>query len=334
MSAWRSLLRGLAYRSGALRLARSRQRAALTVVMLHRVIEPADADFALADPAYTLGLPLFVDLLEFLRRHYQIVSLADVMAAYNATAPLPDHALLITFDDGWADNFRYAAPALKSMGLPAVVFAVAEAVGSGADEWWQERVFAAARNGSLTAWLRKNDTNSDLADGSEPLALEVVTRLGAMDTAAREQLVCTLPALPCRTRMMLTAAELAELARYGIDVGLHGYNHVPLTSSPDVTAELLRAKTEIAIMSGGTSVGTALGCPHGRYDAAVVQGARAAGVKLVFTSDPWLNATRQGFLAPDRVLGRINLDGRHIADRFGRLDPSAAARWLWSRQLR
>jgi peptidoglycan/xylan/chitin deacetylase (PgdA/CDA1 family) len=329
VSGLRPLLRKVAYRSGALGLDRARRRHALTVVMLHRVMDPADPDAALADPTYTLSLPLFVHLLEFLRRHYAIVSLADVMVAHDASRSLPDHALLITFDDGWADNLRYAAPALKSLNIPAVVFVVPEAVLSPDDAWWQERVFAADRNGALQPWLGQcGDALSDAGSS----ALDVVTRLGTIDEAKRQQFLLALPSSPCRRRMMLTKQELSRLPQFGIDVGLHGYSHLPLTSVADVTAELTRAKDAIDAVDG-ISARAALGCPHGRYDARVVQDARSAGIKLIFTSDPCLNATQDGMLGRDQVLGRINVIERHITGPAGRLDPSAAARWLWAREV-
>jgi peptidoglycan/xylan/chitin deacetylase (PgdA/CDA1 family) len=130
--------------------------------------------------------------------------------------------------------------------------------------------------------------------------------------------------------MMLTIEELSTLPQFGIAVGLHGYSHLPLTSVADVKDELTRARAALA----GISAGTALGCPHGRYDARVVEGARAAGVKLIFTSDGCLNATRSGMLGSDRVLGRINVAACNIADDAGRFDASAAARFLWPREVR
>ena len=338
MSGLRPLLRKTAYRSGMLAAGRHKLRRSLTVVMLHRVVDSADPDFAAADPTYTLSSSLFGRLLGFLQDHYEIVGLADVMAAYDGVRPLPDHSLLITFDDGWADNLRYAAPLLRRRNMPAVVFAVAEAVQSRTDAWWQEKVFAAARNGSLSDWISqphvKDVLTGSLREQAAPSSLDVVTVLGLMDDGGRDELLLSLPAPPCSRRMMLEPGELCELAAMGIDIGLHGYNHIPLTRSPDVAAELGRASAAIDAMSGGRSIGAALGCPHGRYDDRVIDGARAAGVKLVFTSDPCLNATRDGMLVSDRVLGRINVVARHIEDRPGRFDPSAAARWLWARELR
>lgn len=325
MSGLRRFLRSAAYRSGVLSIARSRNRHALTVIMLHRVLDPADPDFAHADPTFTLSVPIFEQLLGFIQRHYAVIGLRDVMRACDGTGTLPDHALLITFDDGWADNLRHAAPLLRDRGLPAVVFAVPDAILSPGDSWWQEDMFAAVRAGVL---------HPATDDGDTLPSLNLLARVAQLDAPKRAEFLATLPGRPCHARMMLTPDELPQLAAYGIDVGLHGYTHVPLTLLPDVATELTRASQAVAALSAGTATTTALGCPHGLYNDTVIAGAHAAGVKLIFTSDPHLNRTQAGGLTPARPIGRINVVGRQIEAAPHRLDPSAAARWLWARDCR
>jgi len=90
------------YGSGLLGLYhRFRNRRSLTVIMFHRVIDPADPRWASCDPDYTLDAALFERCLAFFSRHYNVVSAADVLAARKGGASLPPRALLITFDDGW-----------------------------------------------------------------------------------------------------------------------------------------------------------------------------------------------------------------------------------------
>ena len=45
-----------------------------------------------------------------------------MLAHYVGRQPLPDGAVLITFDDGYRDNLENAAPVLKKYGYPAVQF--------------------------------------------------------------------------------------------------------------------------------------------------------------------------------------------------------------------
>jgi peptidoglycan/xylan/chitin deacetylase (PgdA/CDA1 family) len=333
MTAIRPLLRQAAYQSGVLSLLRTSVRRALTVVMLHRVMDPSDPDFVLADPVYTVSAPLFEQLLGFINDHYTVVDIHQVIDASTGAHALPDHALLITFDDGWADNLRYAAPLLKARGMPAVIFVAAEAVLSDSMAWWQEEVFAVGRTGRLPGWLAQDrnrawimGTASDTCD-----VVDVVTRLALMGSDEREEILASLPRAPCHARMMLDTEEVCRLADFDIAVGLHGYRHVPLTSLSDAVADLASARDTLETLTVGAAVTTALGCPHGRYDGKVVAGARATGIKLVFTSDKWLNATEQGMLTRARPLGRIGITATELQSAPDRLDPARAARWLWDR---
>jgi peptidoglycan/xylan/chitin deacetylase (PgdA/CDA1 family) len=133
MTRIRQLLRQTAYRSGGLGLISEKLRGALRMVTFHRVIDPGDPDFAGVDPEDTVSAPFFEEPLAFFEDHYNPIGLAALMAAAERGQQLPDHALLISLDDGWLDNLRYAAPLLKSRGLRAVIFIPAERVLSSAE---------------------------------------------------------------------------------------------------------------------------------------------------------------------------------------------------------
>jgi peptidoglycan/xylan/chitin deacetylase (PgdA/CDA1 family) len=53
---------------------------------------------------------------------YQTISLADFLDYRAGTATLPEHPIIITFDDGYQDFYTHAVPILKSRGLTATVF--------------------------------------------------------------------------------------------------------------------------------------------------------------------------------------------------------------------
>ena len=108
-------LKAALYHAGLVSLlGRRASRDALTIVMFHRVLPPSDARSQSADPDYTVDLAIFESFLDFLGRHFHPVSLAQVEAAAAGGAPLPPHAMLVTFDDGWEDTARHAAPALAA----------------------------------------------------------------------------------------------------------------------------------------------------------------------------------------------------------------------------
>jgi len=61
-----------------------------------------------------LEYELFKEQVQFLKKNFTMVTMEDVIEAYNSsTSKLPPNACLLTFDDGYIDNFTYAYPVLK-----------------------------------------------------------------------------------------------------------------------------------------------------------------------------------------------------------------------------
>lgn len=93
----------------------------LTVLSYHEIAEPADA----LVPAYAVTPTNFVRQMDWLRNHgYRFVSLDDVIADADGRRPLPDNAVLITFDDGYQSVYDHAWPILKLFRIPAVIAVV------------------------------------------------------------------------------------------------------------------------------------------------------------------------------------------------------------------
>lgn len=65
---------------------------------------------------------------------WRFVGLDAVLAALAGEGELPRRALLLTFDDAYADLLEVACPIMAERGLPGVVFAVAGQLG-GTNEW-------------------------------------------------------------------------------------------------------------------------------------------------------------------------------------------------------
>jgi len=65
---------------------------------------------------------LFAEQMEWLRDNARVVSLSEIVAALASRRPLPERAVVLTFDDGFQDFYVSAAPLLHRWGLPATVF--------------------------------------------------------------------------------------------------------------------------------------------------------------------------------------------------------------------
>lgn len=330
-------LKDLLYRSGILSLYhRIRNRKSLTVIMFHRVLRPEDPRWKTCDPDYTISADLFRQCLELFVRHYTVVSLDDVLRAKEGTLPLPPCALLITFDDGWQDNFEYALPILKQLRLPAALFAVGEAVDR-SSAYFQEQLVAAWRRGSLgTKELGSMCEAVGIAAGSSAGAAGIaelrrlISALESLTAGSRLEILARFaPVLADSERHNLSAEELRAMRHAGTRIGAHGMSHTPLTHVASVRGELLEVRTRLSGLLGESpdSIDT-LSCPHGKYDAAVVREALQAGYKLIFTSDPALNST---VAAPSHLLARVGFEASAISDHNDRLIPGRLVSYLFRR---
>ena len=73
----------------------------------------------------------FRDQLAWLRDHGYRSLTCDEFAGHLAGRPVPPRSVLITFDDGYLDNYVHAWPLLKEFGFHAVIFLVTSWMGEG-----------------------------------------------------------------------------------------------------------------------------------------------------------------------------------------------------------
>ena len=71
----------------------------------------------------------FAEHLDFLKRHYHVISLLDYINARVDGKPLPHYCAVLTFDDGFRNFLTVAAPALAAHHFPATVFLITDKAG-------------------------------------------------------------------------------------------------------------------------------------------------------------------------------------------------------------
>lgn len=96
------------------------------ILMYHYLsVPPPDADIYRQD----LSVPpeLFAQQLDRLQAEgYMTINLYDLMAALTQGAALPPKPVIITFDDGYRDNYTNAFPLLKQHGMKATFFVLTD----------------------------------------------------------------------------------------------------------------------------------------------------------------------------------------------------------------
>lgn len=92
-------------------------------LVYHLIDRTIDAKVAIAEEAFEAQL-------RYLReKNYTILSLAQAMAILNGEQEAPSRSVLLTFDDGYANNLYVALPLLQEYGMTATQFVISAHVG-------------------------------------------------------------------------------------------------------------------------------------------------------------------------------------------------------------
>ncbi|HJQ71522.1 MAG TPA: polysaccharide deacetylase family protein [Blastocatellia bacterium] len=112
--------------------ARSRLSSRALILLYHRVAEASSDPWSLAvKPAH------FAEHLDVIKRRASVLSVEGLVAAIT-NGKLPRRAVVITFDDGYADNLLNARPLLERYDCAATVFVTTGFAGSDREFWWDE----------------------------------------------------------------------------------------------------------------------------------------------------------------------------------------------------
>ncbi len=171
-----------------------------------------------------------------LARKYRVIPLSELGRALSTGTTLPAKAAVITFDDGYRDNYLLAYPILRKYGVPATIFLATGHIDHGTPFWWDRVSYAVSNTARqqlelgrlgthrfqtaterwLTARVIRNRLK-DLLDGDKNLAIEdLVSQLGV-----------DMPGSLARG-LLLSWDQIREMSQNGIDFGAHTVNHPTL----------------------------------------------------------------------------------------------------------
>lgn len=213
-------------------------RGRLSIPIFHRVLPQVD--------------PLFPDEMDaqrfdavcgWLKDWFTVLPLDEaVRRLKNGT--LPQRALAITFDDGYADNHDVALPILRRHGLPATFFVATGFLDGG--RMWNDTVIESVRRTAL----RELPLQALQAEGLAAMDVSSVparqVAIGAIIRAIKylpvdrrlqlTQALAELAQVTPPTDLMMTSAQVREMRRAGMQIGAHTVSHPILARLNDDAA--------------------------------------------------------------------------------------------------
>ena len=235
----------------------------ITILMYHRVLnkyDPYREDDVLE--------PVFDAQMRVLSRFYRVMTLSDAVTA-QAEGRLPYRAVVITFDDGYADNFDVALPILRKCGITATFF-VATGFLDGGRMWNDTIIDAVAQTNETKLDLSDIDMGSYDCNGIDSRKNTIEKLIGELKYLPIEERLmrCTRVLQATRTTLsndlMMKSDQVRTMADAGMEIGGHTVNHPILSQVEDEIAanEIADGKAELEDMTQKEV--TSFAYPNGR----------------------------------------------------------------------
>lgn len=284
----------------------------LTVVMYHYVRDLKNSRY----PAIKgCDVRDFREQVLFIKKHYTPVTVEQVIESHNGGDKLPPHAILLTFDDAYADHFTYAFPILEHEHIQGVFFPPVKAVtehtvldvnkvhfilaSTPAEKMPQlleelRRMVNANREEYRLESYNTYFEQLAVANRFDPKEVIFVKRLlqvalpeelrSKMTNELFEKSVGMDEAMFSR-ELYMSIDQIKCMVDCGMHIGSHGYDHYWLSSLPkEKQAFEITKSIEFIKMVGGDPNNWTIGYPYGDYNEDTISLLKKHGCMMGFTT--------------------------------------------------
>jgi peptidoglycan/xylan/chitin deacetylase (PgdA/CDA1 family) len=304
--------------SAALRLAADLREPAVAILMYHSVMRDPQSQ---ADTLGDLGhsQESFRAQMELLSDHYHPISLDDAIRKIRADEDLPKRSVIVTFDDGYADNCEIAMPILNKVGIAATFYVIVDCIENGTLPW-PCRLRFAFRKASVEVW-RQSDRRWLLGDreGRDSAFMAACCLCARLNARERNDLVTRIEhelgvCLPAEFgSLMMTGDHLRSFVQHGHSVGSHTMTHPNLAHVDEIEAqwEIFESKRRLESMLGTPIKHFAYPCPalSPHWSERTISQCGEVGYESAVTTDDGLMQRGKNLLCLPRIRPTKSVEG-------------------------
>ncbi len=286
----------------------------LRILCYHRVANIDSENFVFDEDLIDSSPKIFEKQIRFISKHFNVISFSDLL-----NNMIPKNPLIITFDDGYKDNYKIAFPVLKKYGLKATIFLVTSAIDRKNILWWDRVAYMIKNTNLKECKLQLNDCvyNFDISnhDKKRQAIREIIKMLKGIDNALKDKIIQELEqSLKVRIdkalfyKQYLTWEEIKDMEKFGIEFGSHSCTHPILEniSYTEMRKELLNSKKRIETILNQPCI--VFSYPNGNYNVLVKDAVKDCGYKLACSYDYGVNSQDSDPLAFKRISTHIGLN--------------------------
>jgi peptidoglycan/xylan/chitin deacetylase (PgdA/CDA1 family) len=305
-----------------------RHRGRVVILTYHRVVSDHMVRDEHIQPGMYVRGQSFEAHLTYLQKRFNIISLDELLDLWQ-TNRLKSHEsyCVITFDDGWRDNYQFAFPVLMKYRIPATIFLATDFIGTARWFWPDHMMFllekgsqdttsAADRKAVSTVLAEMIGVTLSAADGifrrvesGDPVDPDAIIEFcKGVKVDSIHQIIDRLSRalhmdLPTE-RVLLNWDEVREMAGKGVTFGSHSGSHRIMTQMPlsEVKAELIDSRK--TMLEQGIKPVPVFCYPNGNFDRNIQELVRESGYRAAVGCEVGLEQDRPSDLF---ALKRISL---------------------------
>jgi peptidoglycan/xylan/chitin deacetylase (PgdA/CDA1 family) len=130
-------------------------REKVRILLYHRILDLQKERSPCSLPGVIVSVKMFDQQMRYLSKNYHVISMESLVDRKKSNLPFPKKGVVITFDDGWKDNYSYAFPILKRYHLPTTIFLTSGYIGTN-KTFWPEQVISIIESGKNLKEKLKN----------------------------------------------------------------------------------------------------------------------------------------------------------------------------------
>ena len=272
----------------------SRLQGQVVILTYHRVLSKKELSDQFVQPGMYVRDDVFDAQMRFLREHFQILPFSELLSLWrNNLWDKRTRYCVVTFDDGWLDNYIHAFPILKRYAMPATIFLPTAYVGT--NEWfWPDKIgyllMEMRKRGMLETWSfweRRCPEFSFPISASPAIIDQVIEFCKTLPQTEVQDLIDSLMELvggrPFEERMVMSWDEVREMSASGITFGSHSVYHSILTtlSAEQTTSEV--ADSWRHLQKPGVAALPVFCYPNGGYNGEVADIVQHVGYQAAVT---------------------------------------------------
>ena len=299
------------------------------ILAYHRVWDITDEDrFEYDVELISASVAEFAWQMNYLRENHTPITFARLGRILDGDESCPQRPVIVTFDDGFEDNYRNAFPVLRDLGVPATLFVSTDYIGKPKTYWFDHVSHLLLTTQIKSISVQGLDSPLGLSDAAsrrdsarrllehlkrvpDTLRLDILAEFDDKLSGSAEQSASA-------ESGTMTWDQVREMAAAGIEIGSHTVSHPILANVADEALRFELAESKRVIESQINQLVTVLSYPIGKtfaFDDRVCEMAQSAGYRFAATLLPGtnrlndLNHLRLCRMAVERYTDRANFAG-------------------------